>query len=247
MAEHIDSYYQRQRHSKKDIVEAFKKLQEIEKPAGQNFTVEAYFLLDKNHINDDENNQIYGIKINLGNFKNEKKAIEKCKEYQSFSKYKCIKAVPVCTWANLTTKPQEGEKVDYFDPKTKKVINDAADQEVEHYRKEYENKQRIIKEIEEEMETKDDKTHINHYIQNMYSLCLNYSQKQKYEQKLKFYNRKYEEKLQKIKEQHKRQPEMKNKWRKVFKEQLCNRGESDTYQQIISIADEVEPQMFKEN
>lgn len=218
-------------------VDIYRALEKVKPPRGQAFSVEAYFIA--NNVS----NGIHGISINLGNYPDMEKAKSRCRHLVQSTGFSNIIARPVCSW-NPITEEVKADQVDYYDPQTNRILSEAVEAEARLLKDAADNRERIDKEIEEELLTEKDSSHVNHYIHNMFSACQNYKLINYYKKKFQELEKNQEIRIDNIIKQYQQQPHMKEEWKDVLKGQLYSRGEEHIYKEIISVSNIVEETIF---
>ena len=227
---------------KHQVINSFKALARVPPPIGQEFSVFAYFLVDPPKDTQKPYDPV-GMYILLGSYHLEEDALKRVNHLIETTGHKQICAISTCSWRELTGKcnPNQVTLVP-VDLNGKLVKQHNKEQEEE--KKALERRKEIEEEIIREKDLETDPNSLEHYIHNWFVAVKNRSthhikMKEAEEARLN-----YEKRVDAIREQHARQPELEDSWLDELKVRLEKRGEESLYRAMVKAVKEMRVDIF---
>lgn len=209
----------------KALVNTYKLLEGRKPPSKkQKYTIYAYFL-----YSEVSPEGIHGKQIFLGSYKNKKDALDEARNIVLETGHDCIYVCKTCSWEDINER-RDFDRTVYVDSKKKEEdLEEQYRQKVLKDSEKEAERARISKELDEQMKNELDPTTVEHYAHNWFNAIRNYTQLQEHKEKMEYYETQYQKRIDKIREQYKKQPDVDDTWLDIYEERLKARKEEDIF------------------
>jgi hypothetical protein len=216
---------------RRQAINSYKALAKLKPPAGQEFSVVAYFLADNPK-------DVYGFYIPLGNFATKEKAKELVDHIIETTGHRSVYVMKTCSWQELDTqfRPDRTECVP-VDQEGKLRRQNNKEQEEERIK--LEKRQALEEDIIREKDAETDPTTIEHYTHNWFVAIKNHAAYRHYREQTDRAKASYDKRVRAIREQYTRQPEYDTQWLDRLKTRLQRSGETRIFDAIVKAVGEL--------
>ena len=141
----------------------------------------------------------------------------------------CIYVTQTANWEDIDEK-KHPDRTLYVDNKTKaKDLEEQFKEKILKQTQEETERELLSQELDEQVKNELDPTTIEHYAHNWFNAIKNKASYEYHKKQMKYFENKFNQRADKIKQQYISQPEMEKNWLNVYKERLEKRKEADIY------------------
>ena len=210
-------------YSLKKLANTYKLLEKRRPPSDQEYSIYAYYLLSE------PKDGKVGKQIFLGGYPTKKKAILECKKIMKQTGHDGIYVCETCSWEDIDS-IKRFDRTFKLDTRLKDdELQKQFEDEIERKHEEEERREELSKEIELQGEMEQDTTTMDHYVHNWFNVIKNKSSYEYHKEQMEYYEKMYNKRVNKVREQNKNQPEYENQWLDEYEKRLVRRGEEDVF------------------
>ena len=192
-------------------------------PMDQEYVVHAYFFYSE------PKDGVHGKHIYLGAYPTKSKALDVAHDVIKKTGHDCIRVMEACWWEDLDEK-RRVDRTLYTDPNANaKDLERQYREKILREGEEERERELISQELDEQTVKELDPTTMEHYVHNWYNAICNKSSLEHHREKVKYYEEKYQKRVDKIRSQHKIQPELDSEFLPIYEERMKRRKEMDLF------------------
>nr|QBK89796.1 MAG: uncharacterized protein LCPAC101_00790 [Pithovirus LCPAC101] len=229
-------------------VNDLKKLENVEREPGQNFSVVGYFLVPLKELVSDDADDLStprGMWINLGSYSSYKQANKRREAVIKQTDVSSIWIQEMYEWQYISNgnipKNVKNNAKDINLDKEELILEQTRRERIK-IQEEREKMDKMRKDIDNDIEKEMNKGSIEYYTRQWWLASKDKSYYEIVKREMNKYEKLYRDKLDKIKELDIEYPEYKNKWKDVLKPKLMARNEENLY----NLIDKASTEMSKE-
>ena len=205
--------------TKANMLVTLRLLNKISPLPGQEFCVFAYFLLDKI-----SSEGCHGLWMFIGAYCSYDLAKERATKLIRDIKVNAIYVMKSCDFQEITEKFIQ-DRVSYISTTKKGIMNDIIREKYQEEIEAIKKREEVNKEVEEEIEREGHSDTIEYYARNWYLAISNEGKIKTLEKQLEETKKNYQMRIDKIRTQYAKQPEMEDKWIPLMTKKLTKRDE----------------------
>jgi hypothetical protein len=210
-------------YSLQKLVNTYKLLEKRSPPTDQEYVIYAYFLYSE------PKDGVYGKQIFLGAYPTKRKALEELDVIIRKTGHDCIYVTESCYWQDIDERKRPDRTL-YMDPDTHaKELEEQYRHKILKESEQQEKRDMITRELEEQAEKELDPTTIEYYAHNWFNAIKNKSSYEYHKEQMNHYEKMFNKRADKIRQQYQDQPEYEDKWLDLYKYRLTRRGEEDIF------------------
>jgi hypothetical protein len=217
----------------------YKLIQKEKAPTGQEFLVVAYMIFDKPNKNGSLGKWFF-----VRTFSNADKAIEAAQDLIAKTGIGSIYACEVCTWQDID--PQfKPNRIQYVPVDLKHDLIKQHDKDYKKLEQEYEKRQNIQDEIQEEITGESDEDSIHYYTREWFLYSKNQALIEGFEKSIQELKERNAKHRQIIKDHAQKYPEHEDNWLSLLKTRLPKRGEKELLRLLDECHSKYKDEIFK--
>lgn len=206
-----------------NLANTYKELERVVPPRNQSYSIYAYFLYSE------PLDGVHGKQIFLGGYGSAEEAFSRATNLMKKTGHDCIYVCKTCSWEDID-EIKRPDRTITVDPKAKgSQLEKQFKEELKKRQEEKERQEQISQDIELQAERELDPTTIEHYAHNWYLAIKHKANYEYHKAEMEKYEKLFNQKSEKIKNQYKTQPELEGEWLSLYEERLKSRGEEDTF------------------